>query len=253
MIKKRDLVFIIIKSFFIDTLWNFRKFQNVGFLYVILPAIKRLYPKGIKRALAMKRHIKYFNTHPYMANSIIGVVVNTEEKKSSNNGNSIEIDKLKFNMMGPFAALGDSFFSSTWKPFLVLVLVAFMFTTSNISMMVFACVFFLIFFNIPHLFVRIVGFIEGYRKGFEVIQEIRQLDIQGLVTKIKFVGIIFLGTLLAVVFLEYKIEIMGFKILTNFLLIGVTFIYAVLLNLRISTTVVFAMTLIISVVLSYLM
>lgn len=253
-IKKRDIFFIMIRSFFINTLWNFRKFQNVGFLYAILPAIKRLYPKGVKRALAMKRHIKYFNTHPYLSASIIGVVVNMEEKRVAlNKDNSTsEIEQLKSNMMGPFAALGDSFFWGAWRPFLVVVAIAFISTTSNISLMIFSIIFFLVFFNIPHLFIRIAGLVEGYRKGFEVIDEIKRLDIHGLVEKIKIIAIIFIACFIAIVFPFEKIDIMGFSIFANFLLIGITFLYAIFLNLRVSATVLFAITLIFCIVLSYM-
>ena len=253
ILKKRVLFFVLIRSFFIDVLWNYQKFQNIGFLYMILPVIKRLYPNKEKRALAMKRHIKYFRTHPYLATSIAGVVTNMEEKKSNvTNGNFEDIDRIKFNMMGPFAAIGDSFFYQALKPFLAIIAISFMAITSDISIMIFASIFFLIFFNIPHLFIRIAGLIEGYRKGFEAIRELKQLDIQSLVTKIRFIAVIFLGCFIAVVFPASKFEFMGFKILTNFLLLGMTFLYAVLLSLRVSTTVLFAITLIFCIILSYL-
>ena len=44
--------------------------QNGGVAYTLIPAIKKLYSKKEDRAAALKRHLEFFNTHPFMANPI---------------------------------------------------------------------------------------------------------------------------------------------------------------------------------------
>lgn len=53
--------------------WNYEKMQGLGYAYVIMPALKRLYgddPDKMKKALKM--HLAYFNTTPAMSHLITG-------------------------------------------------------------------------------------------------------------------------------------------------------------------------------------
>jgi PTS system mannose-specific IID component len=41
--------------------------QNGGYAYAMIPAIKKLYKNKDDQAAALKRHLEFFNTHPYLA------------------------------------------------------------------------------------------------------------------------------------------------------------------------------------------
>ena len=41
----------------------------------MIPAIKRLYKTKEEQAVALKRHLEFFNTHPYVASPILGVTL----------------------------------------------------------------------------------------------------------------------------------------------------------------------------------
>ncbi|WP_161945657.1 PTS system mannose/fructose/sorbose family transporter subunit IID, partial [Streptococcus suis] len=68
---------------------------------------------------ALKRHMEFFNTHPYVAAPIVGVTLALEEERA--NGADIDdaaIQGVKIGMMGPLAGIGDPVFWFTVRPIL---------------------------------------------------------------------------------------------------------------------------------------
>ena len=90
--------------------------QNGGVAYTFIPAIKN-FIKLRDRAAALKRHLEFFNTQPFMANPIFGVTLALEEERA--NGAEIDdaaISGVKVGMMGPLAGAGDPLFWFTLRP-----------------------------------------------------------------------------------------------------------------------------------------
>lgn len=107
------------RSQFLQGAWNYERMQNLGWAYSLIPAIKKLYTNKEDQAAALKRHLEFFNTHPYVAAPIIGVTLALEEEKA--NGTEIEdaaIQGVKIGMMGPLAGIGDPVFWFTVRPIL---------------------------------------------------------------------------------------------------------------------------------------
>lgn len=107
------------RSTFLQGSWNYERMQNLGWAYALIPAIKKLYTSKEDRAAALKRHLEFFNTHPYVAAPIMGVTLALEEEKA--NGTDIEdaaIQGVKIGMMGPLAGIGDPVFWFTVRPIL---------------------------------------------------------------------------------------------------------------------------------------
>lgn len=46
--------------------------QNGGWAFSMIPAIKKLYKTKEDRSQALKRHLEFFNTHPYIASQFLG-------------------------------------------------------------------------------------------------------------------------------------------------------------------------------------
>ena len=119
-LSKGDLVSIFIRSNFLLGSFNFERMQAIGFCVSLIPALKKLYkddPEEYKRSL--KRHLEFFNTHPYVASPVIGVTLALEEDKA--NGAPVEdsaIQGVKVGMMGPLAGVGDPVFWFTARPIL---------------------------------------------------------------------------------------------------------------------------------------
>ena len=96
------------RSMFLQGSWNYERMQNGGWAYSLIPALKKLYPSGEEAKEALKRHLEFFNTHPYVAAPIIGVTLALEEERA--NGADIDdaaIQGVKVGMMGPLAGVGD--------------------------------------------------------------------------------------------------------------------------------------------------
>lgn len=116
---KKDRMQVAWRSQFLQGSWNYERMQNGGWCYSMIPAIKKLYPNKEDRVAALKRHLEFFNTHPYLASPVVGVTLALEEERA--NGAEIDdvaISGVKVGMMGPLAGVGDPVFWFTVRPIL---------------------------------------------------------------------------------------------------------------------------------------
>ncbi|MBN2439331.1 MAG: PTS system mannose/fructose/sorbose family transporter subunit IID [Deltaproteobacteria bacterium] len=188
MMKSSTLLGIFLRSLTIQVSFNFWRMQNLGFAFAVLPMIRRQDGDPIRIAASLTGHLQMFNTHPYMVAPVIGAVVRIEE-----DGRTSEAVELKKALMGPYAAIGDSFFWGALRSFSAVgaVIVAF---TGNLA----APLAFLLLYNPCHLWVRGKGFLEGYRRGKSGIDFIRELDLPAAAGRIRFLSLILIGVLAAV-------------------------------------------------------
>lgn len=116
---KKDRLAVAWRSTFIQGSWNYERMQNGGWAFSMIPAIKKLYQSKEERSAALKRHLEFFNTHPYIASPILGVTLALEEERA--NGapvDDVAIQGVKVGMMGPLAGVGDPVFWFTIRPML---------------------------------------------------------------------------------------------------------------------------------------
>lgn len=118
-LSKKDRLAVAWRSTFLQGSWNYERMQNGGWCFSMIPAIKKLYKTKEDRAAALKRHLEFFNTHPYVASPILGVTLALEEDRA--NGTEVDdaaIQGVKVGMMGPLAGVGDPVFWFTLRPML---------------------------------------------------------------------------------------------------------------------------------------
>ncbi|OTQ81153.1 PTS system mannose/fructose/sorbose family transporter subunit IID [Gilliamella apis] len=118
-LSKKDRLAVAWRSTFLQGSWNYERMQNGGWAYSMIPAIKKLYTTKEDRSAALKRHLEFFNTHPYLASPVLGVTLALEEERA--NGapvNDVAIQGVKVGMMGPLAGVGDPVFWFTVRPML---------------------------------------------------------------------------------------------------------------------------------------
>ena len=118
-LSKRDRLAVAWRSTFIQGSWNYERMQNGGWAFSMIQAIKKLYKTKEERTAALKRHLEFFNTHPYIASPILGVTLALEEERA--NGapvDDVAIQGVKVGMMGPLAGVGDPVFWFTVRPML---------------------------------------------------------------------------------------------------------------------------------------
>ncbi|MBI5555884.1 MAG: PTS mannose/fructose/sorbose transporter family subunit IID [Elusimicrobia bacterium] len=205
-ITKLDLLKIMHRSLYIQAVWNFERLQNLGFLFTVVPMIKRLYPPGPARVAALQRHLEFFNTHPYMASFVIGVITSLEEKMANQPGtvNQEEVRSIKAIMSGPLAAIGDAFFWASLRPFSALMGIVMILTLTGRANII-GPLFFLFFFNLFGLYIRFGGLTKGYLLGLGVVDKLKKFNTQDLITVINLLGLIGLGVLLLLYAAEFNL------------------------------------------------
>ena len=118
-LSKKDRMSVAWRHQFLQGSWNYVRMQNGGWCYSIIPAIKKLYPNKEDKVAALKRHMEFYNTHPYVSAPVMGVTLALEEERA--NGaeiNDTAIQGVKVGMMGPLAGVGDPVFWFTLRPIL---------------------------------------------------------------------------------------------------------------------------------------
>lgn len=118
-LSKKERFAVTWRSTFLQGSWNYERMQNGGFVFAMIPAIKKLYSTKEEQSAALKRHLEFFNTHPYVASPVIGVTLALEEDRA--NGAEVDnaaIQGVKVGMMGPLAGVGDPVFWFTVRPIL---------------------------------------------------------------------------------------------------------------------------------------
>ncbi len=199
---------ILLRSFTIQSSFNYRGMQNLGFAFSLLPLANLWGGKREGLIFFLRRHLQLFNTHPYMSAPILGAVARAEEANIESVQNSAEAEHLKNALMAPYAALGDSFFWGALKPFasvfsVLLALKAFLLAP-------FA---FLILYNPSHLWIRIRGFIEGYNRGKESVGFIKLLDLPRLTAKIRWASLAGLACMAALISHYIETSALGLPVL----------------------------------------
>lgn len=198
------LLQVYLRSFLIQSAWNFERGLNYGFAFALAPVIRRLYLKA-DQPRCFQRHMEYFNTQPYMASFILGAVARMEVEKAAAppadwRQKAEEINALKVGMMGPVAAMGDSLFWAAFRPFCGLLAAGLSFTGVFFSgryAALSAVLFFLLLYNAGHLGVRTLAFAQGWSRGDQVVLSLRKYGFQEATQGLKTTAAMILGVLLA--------------------------------------------------------
>ncbi|MBX4181184.1 PTS mannose transporter subunit IID [Sodalis sp. CWE] len=192
-ITSSDIRNVFIRSNLFQGSWNFERMQALGFCFSILPAIRRLYPENNKeRKQAIKRHLEFFNTHPYVAAPILGVTIAMEEKRA--NGDDIDnaaINSLKVGLMGPLAGVGDPIFWGTMRPVFAALGAGIAMSSGSLL----GPILFFISFNTVRLIVRYYGLTYGYYKGINIIKDMGSGFLRKLTEGASILGLFVMGAL----------------------------------------------------------
>ena len=162
---------IFLRSLFIHTTLNFRRMQNLGFAMAIIPLVREWQKQHKDVEEILLRHLQMFNTHPYFSAPVIGSIVRLE-KDYADNGTAPDTVAVKQSLMGPYAAIGDIFFGGALKPFAAVFAVFLAYAGLIIAPLAF-----LLIYTPAHVWVRIKGFMESYRRGKQGIEFINPLII----------------------------------------------------------------------------
>ena len=190
-LSKADRRSVMLRSQFLQGSWNYERMQNGGWAYSLIPALKKLYPNKDDASAALKRHLEFFNTHPYIAVPILGVTLALEEERA----NGVQIDDaaiqgVKVGMMGPLAGIGDPVFWFTVRP--ILGAIAASLATGG---SVIAPLFFFFVWNIVR--VAFLWYTQefGYQKGSEITKDLSGGILQTITKGASILGMFVMGIL----------------------------------------------------------
>lgn len=92
--------------------WNYERMQASGYLYMILPQLRKIYGDGTPELKEMMRtHTQFFNTSNFFHTLVTGIDLALEENEGVAAKDTVI--GIKTGLMGPFAAIGDAIFGST--------------------------------------------------------------------------------------------------------------------------------------------
>lgn len=188
---KADRRSVMLRSQFLQGSWNYERMQNGGWAYSLIPALKKLYPNKDDASAALKRHLEFFNTHPYIAAPILGVTLALEEERA--NGAQIDdaaIQGVKVGMMGPLAGIGDPVFWFTVRP--ILGAIAASLATGG---SVIAPFFFFFVWNIVRVAFLWCTQEFGYQKGSEITKDLSGGILQTITKGASILGMFVMGIL----------------------------------------------------------
>ncbi len=188
---KKDRISVWWRSTFLQGSWNYERMQNGGWVYAMIPAIKRLYKSKEDRAAALKRHLEFFNTHPYVASPVLGVTLALEEERA--NGAQIEdktIQGVKVGMMGPLAGIGDPVFWFTVRPILGALAASLAMTGSILGPIIF-------FFAWNAIRMVFTWYTQefGYKAGSRISDDLSGSLLQDITKGASILGMFILGSL----------------------------------------------------------
>ncbi|CAD6510886.1 Mannose permease IID component [Candidatus Profftia tarda] len=187
-----DLSKVFLRSNLLQGSWNFERMQGLGFCFSMIPVIRRLYPENTdERKQAIKRHLEFFNTHPYVATPILGVTAAMEEQRA--NGASIDdgaINGIKVGLMGPLAGVGDPIFWGTLRPVFAALGAGIAMTGSLLGPLLF-----FILFNMVRLLFCYYGISYGYKKGLDIVSDMGGGVLPKLTEGASILGLFVMGAL----------------------------------------------------------
>ena len=95
--------------------WNYKTMQGLGYCYILMPILRRLYannPEKLKKAMLVE--LGFFNTAQAMSTLIIGTGIALHEEVGIDEGEDAIVG-LKAGLMGPFAGIGDTIFITIYR------------------------------------------------------------------------------------------------------------------------------------------
>ena len=194
MLTTKDLRSMYWRSTFLLGSFNFERMQAIGFCLTLMPAIKKFYPDDkTQQAAALKRHLEFYNTHPWISSVVFGVTAAMEEHRSKGEDIGDEtITNVKVGLMGPLAGVGDPIFWGTARPVLGALGASLAVAGNWMGPLIY---FFGI--NIIRILVRWYGLRWGYERGTAMVAEVGGGQLKRITQIAAITGLFVMGALVS--------------------------------------------------------
>ena len=185
--KRSATIKVFLRSFFIHCALNFRRMQNLGFTYSLIPLLHEKKMSDDDRENFLGRHLQMFNTHPYFSAFLIAAIARMEEDRPDG-ADASYIEVVKNSLAGPYAAIGDTFFWGAMRPCAGIVA-----SWSALLGVAWAPLIFLVVYTPAHVWVRLKGFIEGYRQGKQGVGFVRKMALPTWAIRVRWLSVALLA------------------------------------------------------------
>ena len=187
VITKQDLNKMVWRSLFLQASFNYERMQAGGWLYSILPGLKKIHKNKEDLSNSMKLHLEFFNVHPSLVTFVQGLVLAMEENKESQDS----IRGIKIALMGPLGGIGDALCWFTLLPITASIGVS-LAKDGNIA----GPIVFLLIFNFVHFFLRFFLMHYSYKMGVGAIEKLKN-DTEYVTNGSLILGLTVIGGLIA--------------------------------------------------------
>lgn len=237
--------------------WNYERMMSSGYLFGMLPVLKKLYGHDQAQFQDMMRtHNQFFNTNAIFGNLIMGINIAIEEQDGYKAKDTVMA--LKVALMGSLAGVGDSLFHVIWGTIFGSIAAS---LAQNGS--VIGCILWILA-NITLLFGRAALLPLGYKQGVKLVTTLKD-KLAAFTDAATVLGVLVIGALIPTVIrvgtpLVYKrngVELVIQNTLDAILpslvpIVLVVFTYWMLGQKKLNSTRVIWIILIMSIVLSAL-
>ncbi|EJF41476.1 PTS system mannose/fructose/sorbose family transporter subunit IID [Actinomyces massiliensis] len=190
----KDLRSMYWRSTFLLGSYNFERMQAIGFCLTLVPAIKKFYPNDkTQQAAALKRHLEFYNTHPWISSVVFGVTAAMEEQRSKGEDIGDEtITNVKVGLMGPLAGVGDPIFWGTARPVLGALGASLAVNGSWLGPLIY-----FVGINIIRILTRWYGLKWGYERGTTLVTEVGGGQLKRITQIAAITGLFVMGALVS--------------------------------------------------------
>lgn len=92
--------------------FNYERMQSSGWLWGMLPGLKKIHTNKEDLAASMMHNMDFINTHPYLVTFVMGIVLSMEQQKTAIQ----TIRSVRISIAAPLGGIGDALFWYTFVP-----------------------------------------------------------------------------------------------------------------------------------------
>ena len=179
LISRADLKKLFWRSIPYEHSWNYERMGHIGFMWALMPILRKLYPQDADFKAALKRHMELYNVTPYISTLPMSIAAAMEEVNATDDSfDTSAISNVKLALMGPLSGVGDAFYWGTLR-----ILATGVGTSLALQGSILGPILFLLVFNVPHYIIRYLLTFVGYRFGSDMISKVQESGIMDTIVK----------------------------------------------------------------------
>jgi len=186
-LSKQDINRMAWRSCLLQASFNYERMQAGGWLYTLIPGLRKIHKNETDFRNSMKMHMELVNLHPFLVTFLSGLILAMEQGKEKIS----TIRSIKVALMGPMGGIGDALLWLT-----VLPIAAGFGASLSLQGSIFGPIMFLVLLNITNFGLRFWLAHYGYKTGVGAIAALKA-NTQKISHAANTVGMFVIGALIA--------------------------------------------------------